>query len=122
PPVRHRRLGHRTTRVKAARIRLDARLVELGLAPSRARARALIMAGLVRVGGVPGTKPGTAVAADALVELIEPDHPYVGRGGVKLSAALDAFRIDAAGRRALDIGASTGGFTDVLLGRGAASV
>ena len=68
------------------------------------------------------SKAGTPVAADAIVELVVPDHPYVGRGGVKLAHALDAFAIDPAGRRALDVGASTGGFTDVLLRRGAASV
>jgi 23S rRNA (cytidine1920-2'-O)/16S rRNA (cytidine1409-2'-O)-methyltransferase len=102
--------------------RLDVLLVERGLAPSRERARALILAGQVRVGGVVAAKAGTAVVGDADVVLAAPDHPYVGRGGVKLAGALDTFRIDPAGRRALDIGASTGGFTDVLLQRGAASV
>jgi 23S rRNA (cytidine1920-2'-O)/16S rRNA (cytidine1409-2'-O)-methyltransferase len=104
------------------RIRLDLLLVDRGVAPSRERARALILAGKVRVDGRVVTKAGTAVPADADVALIEPDHPYVGRGGVKLAHALDVFAIDPAGRVALDIGASTGGFTDVLLRRGARRV
>jgi 23S rRNA (cytidine1920-2'-O)/16S rRNA (cytidine1409-2'-O)-methyltransferase len=104
------------------RQRLDALVVERGLAPSRERARALILAGQVRVNGAAASKAGAAVPADASVELVEPDHPYVGRGGVKLAHALDAFGIDPAGTTALDIGASTGGFTDVLLRRGAARV
>ncbi len=104
------------------RIRLDQRLVDLGLAPTRERARALVLAGQVSVDGRPVTKAGAPVAPDADVALIAPDHPYVGRGGVKLAHALDAFGIPATGREALDIGASTGGFTDVLLKRGAARV
>jgi TlyA family rRNA methyltransferase/putative hemolysin len=76
----------------------------------------------VKVDGAVGSKAGTAIAPDAQVELAIPDHPYVGRGGVKLAHALDVFVVEVAGRRALDIGASTGGFTDVLLRRGAASV
>ena len=102
--------------------RLDALLVTRGLAASRERARALILAGQVRVDGAPVSKAGHAVALDANVTLAEPDHPYVGRGGVKLAHALDAFEIAVAGRIALDVGASTGGFTDVLLRRGAAKV
>jgi 23S rRNA (cytidine1920-2'-O)/16S rRNA (cytidine1409-2'-O)-methyltransferase len=102
--------------------RLDQLVVERGLAPSRERARALILAGQVSVAGQPVTKAGTAVADDADVALVAPDHPYVGRGGVKLAHALDAFGIDAAGKEALDIGASTGGFTDVLLQRGSTRV
>jgi len=102
--------------------RLDAALVERGLVPSRERGRALILAGQVKVDGHVVSKAGTPVAAGALVELVMPDHPYVSRGGVKLAHALDVFRIDPAGRRALDIGASTGGFTDVLLARGATAV
>ena len=93
-----------------------------GLAASRERARALILAGQVRVDGAPVSKAGHPVALDANVTLAEPDHPYVGRGGVKLAHALDAFEIAVAGRIALDVGASTGGFTDVLLRRGAAKV
>ena len=104
------------------RQRLDAELVARGLAPSRERARALILAGQVTVDGQVVSKAGAPVAADACVALPTPDHPYVGRGGVKLAGALDVFRIDPRGRRALDVGASTGGFTDVLLQRGAESV
>jgi 23S rRNA (cytidine1920-2'-O)/16S rRNA (cytidine1409-2'-O)-methyltransferase len=104
------------------RIRLDQLVVDRGLAPSRERARALVLAGQVSVDGQPVTKAGTPVADDADVALIAPDHPYVGRGGVKLAHALDAFGVAVEGRDALDIGASTGGFTDVLLTRGAARV
>jgi 23S rRNA (cytidine1920-2'-O)/16S rRNA (cytidine1409-2'-O)-methyltransferase len=103
-------------------IRLDALVVERGLAASRERARALILAGDVRVGGRPITKAGTAVARDAEVTVVVPDHPYVGRGGLKLAHALDTFAVPVEGRVALDVGASTGGFTDVLLQRGAARV
>ena len=106
----------------ARKQRLDIVLVERGLAPSRERARALILAGLVTVDGIVVSKAGAPVNGDAHVALTAPDHPYVGRGGVKLAHALDAFRIDPRGRHALDVGASTGGFTDVLLQRGAASV
>ncbi|HET7216569.1 MAG TPA: TlyA family RNA methyltransferase [Vicinamibacterales bacterium] len=103
-------------------IRLDALLVERGLAASRERARALILAGVVRVGDQTVAKAGTPVRRDAHVTLVAPDHPYVSRGGLKLAHALDVFGIDPAGRLALDVGASTGGFTDVLLRRGAARV
>jgi len=102
--------------------RLDVALVERGLVASRERAQALILAGQVKVDGRVVSKAGAPVASDANVELVAPDHPYVGRGGVKLAHALDAFHIDPSGRDALDIGASTGGFTDVLLQRGARSV
>jgi len=102
--------------------RLDLELVERGLAPSRARAQALIMAGKVSVDGTVVTKAGTAVSPDAAVTLSEPDHPWASRGGLKLTAALDAFGIDPAGLDCLDVGASTGGFTDVLLSRGARRV
>ena len=102
--------------------RLDQLVVEKGLAPSRERARALILAGQVLVAGTPMTKAGTAVADDAVVQLLAPDHPYVGRGGIKLAHGLDTFSITVSGRECLDIGASTGGFTDVLLQRGAARV
>jgi 23S rRNA (cytidine1920-2'-O)/16S rRNA (cytidine1409-2'-O)-methyltransferase len=102
--------------------RLDLLLVERGLAASRERARALILAGDVRVDGQVHTKAGTPVTADATLSLATPDHPYVSRGGLKLAHALDFFAIDPTGRTALDIGASTGGFTDVLLQRGAARV
>src|SRR5207244_4319848 len=102
------------------KIRLDIALVDRALVPSRERARALILAGHVKVDGQIVSKAGTAVLSEAIIELAVPDHPYVGRGGVKLAHALDAFGVSVAGRRALDIGASTGGFTDVLLQRGAA--
>ncbi len=104
------------------RIRLDQLVTELGLAPSRERARALVLAGQVLVDGQPVTKAGAATPADATVTLATPDHPYVGRGGVKLAHALDTFQVPVHGRQALDIGASTGGFTDVILQRGAAHV
>src|SRR5439155_4921644 len=102
--------------------RLDVALLDRGLVPSRERARALILAGQVTVDGQIVSKAGTPIAADSRVELAAADHPYVGRGGVKLAGALDAFGLDPTGRRAPDIGASTRGFTDALLQRGAASV
>ncbi len=102
--------------------RLDVVLVARALAPSRERARALILAGQVTVDGQMVSKAGAPVSEEALVELKTPDHPYVGRGGIKLAHALDAFGVVATGREALDIGASTGGFTDVLLQRGARRV
>jgi 23S rRNA (cytidine1920-2'-O)/16S rRNA (cytidine1409-2'-O)-methyltransferase len=108
--------------VKQPKTRLDVVLVDRGLAASRERARALILAARVRVDGVVVSKAGHPTAADAEISLVEPDHPYVSRGGVKLAHALDLFGIDPAGRSALDVGASTGGFTDVLLRRGAAHV
>ncbi|HXE79552.1 MAG TPA: TlyA family RNA methyltransferase [Vicinamibacterales bacterium] len=103
-------------------MRLDTLIVERGLAPSRERARALILAGQVEAGGTTVVKAGAAVPEDIEVRLIAPDHPYVGRGGLKLVHALDGFGIPVEGREALDIGASTGGFTDVLLRRGARRV
>jgi 23S rRNA (cytidine1920-2'-O)/16S rRNA (cytidine1409-2'-O)-methyltransferase len=106
----------------AKKTRLDTLLVERGLVASRERARALILAGSVCVDGQPAAKAGAGVAVDADITLAVPDHPYVGRGGLKLAFALDAFAIDVTGRSGLDIGASTGGFTDVLLQRGAARV
>jgi 23S rRNA (cytidine1920-2'-O)/16S rRNA (cytidine1409-2'-O)-methyltransferase len=108
--------------VRTSKVRLDVALVERGLAPSRDRARALILAGTVTVAGQVVSKAGAPVAEDAPVAVIAPDHPYVGRGGIKLAHAFEAFGIDPAARRALDIGASTGGFTDVLLQRGVADV
>jgi 23S rRNA (cytidine1920-2'-O)/16S rRNA (cytidine1409-2'-O)-methyltransferase len=99
-------------------MRLDILLVERGLAPTRERARALILAGHVRVNEQVVTKAGTATGPDVRIHVAVPDHPYVGRGGVKLAHALHAFAIPVVGRRALDIGASTGGFTDVLLQQG----
>jgi 23S rRNA (cytidine1920-2'-O)/16S rRNA (cytidine1409-2'-O)-methyltransferase len=103
------------------RKRADIVLVERGFFSSRARAQAAIAAGLVSVRGVALTKPSEALADDAPIEAEAP-HPYVSRGGVKLAAALDAFALDPAGLVCLDVGASTGGFTDVLIARGAAKV
>ena len=104
------------------RHRLDVLLTERGLVPSRARAQALVLAGKVLVDGAPVTKAGTSVAEGAVIELVAPDHPYVSRGALKLRAALDAFAISPEGLDCLDVGASTGGFTDLLLERGARRV
>jgi 23S rRNA (cytidine1920-2'-O)/16S rRNA (cytidine1409-2'-O)-methyltransferase len=106
----------------AAKRRADQLLVEQGLAESRAKAQALILAGLVSIAGRRVDKPGTPLAEDAELTLAGRDHPWVSRGGVKLAFALDRFAIDPAGVIALDIGASTGGFTDVLLANSAARV
>jgi 23S rRNA (cytidine1920-2'-O)/16S rRNA (cytidine1409-2'-O)-methyltransferase len=110
---------------KRPRVRLDQLLVERGLVETRTRAQALLLAGKVRVGKGDSArrdrKPGDLIDPATPVDLIEPD-PYVSRGGHKLAAALEAFEIDPAGRVALDVGASTGGFTDVLLQRGATRV
>ncbi len=105
-----------------AKIRIDALLVSRKLVDTRARAHAVILAGNVFVSGARVDKAGALVAADALVEVRGADHPYVSRGGVKLAGALDAFGLDVRGLRCLDLGASTGGFTDCLLQRGAACV
>lgn len=97
-------------------------LVERGLAESRARAQALVMAGLVFVGERRIEKSGQQVPEDAEIDLRGRDHPWVGRGGVKLAGALDAFGLDPAGAVVMDIGSSTGGFTQVMLARGAQHV
>lgn len=106
-------------------VRLDELVVERGLAESRSRAQTLVLAGRVLVGAGDAAradrKPGDLVRPDATLHVLEPE-PYVSRGGHKLAAALDAFGIDPAGAVCLDVGASTGGFTDVLLQRGAARV
>jgi 23S rRNA (cytidine1920-2'-O)/16S rRNA (cytidine1409-2'-O)-methyltransferase len=102
--------------------RLDLLLVERGLAASRERARALILAGRVLVSEQKIDKPGSTVAADAALRLLGDDLPYVSRGGLKLAAALDHWRVAVTGRACLDVGASTGGFTDCLLQHGAAQV
>lgn len=107
--------------MKAKKIRLDHLLVERGLAESGSRAQALILAGRVRLPGMTSPKPGTPVAPDQAVELLEPMR-YVSRGGEKLEGALKEFAVDPAGRDCLDVGASTGGFTDCLLQRGARRV
>jgi 23S rRNA (cytidine1920-2'-O)/16S rRNA (cytidine1409-2'-O)-methyltransferase len=106
----------------AARERLDRRLVALGLAPTRARAQALIAAGAVAVAGAVETRAARAVPPDADIALVADPMPWVGRGALKLLHALDAFGLDPAGTTALDLGASTGGFTEALLARGAARV
>lgn len=103
------------------KVRLDKLLVDKGLAETRSKAAALILSGSVLVSGSPITKAGTAVEDDAPVSLKEQPR-FVSRAGAKLEAALDAFGIDAAGKTVIDIGASTGGFVDVMLQRGAAKV
>lgn len=107
---------------KVQRVRLDTLLVQRGLVESREKARALILAGQVDIAGRGADKAGTMVAFDADVRVIGPDHPWVSRGGIKLAFALDAFQIDATAATVIDIGASTGGFTDVWLQRGARHV
>jgi len=104
------------------KIRVDLLLVERGLVPSRERARALILAGRVMVSEQKIEKPGSTVPEDAALRLLGEDLPYVSRGGLKLAAALDHWKVDLAGRACLDVGASTGGFTDCLLQHGAARV
>ena len=106
----------------AKKQRLDVVITERGLVPSRARAQALILAGKVRLNGEVESKAGTQVDPEAMIEIIEPDHPWVSRGALKLVAALDEFDISPEGIDCLDVGASTGGFTDVLLARGARRV
>jgi len=101
--------------------RLDVWLTEHGLAESREKAQALVMAGRVKVDGAPASKPGTRVKETSAV-VVDPGPAHVGRGALKLAGALDAFAVDPAGRVAVDVGASTGGFTQVLLDRGAARV
>lgn len=103
------------------RVRADLLLVARGLTESRAKARAAIEAGGVRADGIVLAKASDLVREDAAIAY-EPPHPWVSRGGVKLAHALEAFAVDPAGRICLDVGASTGGFTDVLLSRGAARV
>ncbi|HYD23152.1 MAG TPA: TlyA family RNA methyltransferase [Croceibacterium sp.] len=106
----------------SAKRRIDQLLVERGLAGSRARAQALVMAGLVYVGEARVDKPGHAVRDDAPIEVRGRDHPWVGRGGIKLAYAIAHFGLDPKGAVAMDIGSSTGGFTEVLLAHGAAHV
>jgi len=116
---------HTTTDVamsKQPKVRVDQALVERGLAESRSKAQALILAGLVYAGTARIAKAGDTVPADQTLSVKGQDHPWVSRGGLKLVKGLDEFAIDPAGLVALDVGASTGGFTDVLLSRGAARV
>jgi 23S rRNA (cytidine1920-2'-O)/16S rRNA (cytidine1409-2'-O)-methyltransferase len=107
---------------KPQKRRVDQLLVERGLAESRARAQALVMAGLVFAGESKIDKPGHQLPEDAALEVRGRDHPWVSRGGIKLAHALEHFGLDPAGATAMDIGSSTGGFTDVLLSKGAAHV
>jgi 23S rRNA (cytidine1920-2'-O)/16S rRNA (cytidine1409-2'-O)-methyltransferase len=111
-----------SARKASAKTRLDVALVERGLVDTRARAQALVLAGVVYSGERRLDKPGLAVSIDRPLEVRGQDHPWVSRGGVKLAHALDQFDIDSAGGIWLDVGASTGGFTDVLLAHGAAKV
>lgn len=104
------------------KMRLDLLLVSRGLSPTREKAQAMILSGRVEVDGRRVEKSGTPVDSDATLQVLGPAHPYVSRGGVKLAAALDAFGIDPRGLVCLDVGASTGGFTDCLLQRGALRV
>jgi 23S rRNA (cytidine1920-2'-O)/16S rRNA (cytidine1409-2'-O)-methyltransferase len=104
------------------KMRLDQLLVERGLAESRTRAQAIIMAGHVSLGGKRIDKAGQQIAGDAEIEVAGRDHPWVSRGGIKLAHALESFAIDVRGCVAMDVGSSTGGFTDVLLNGGAARV
>src|SRR5579884_3403037 len=104
------------------KLRLDKLLVERGLVPSRERAQALILAGKVLVDKQKIEKAGTAVDADVPIRLLGEDLRYVSRGGLKLEKALEHWKVDVTGRVCLDVGASTGGFTDCLLQRGAARV
>ncbi len=106
----------------ATRRRLDLEMARRGLAASREGAQRLIMAGRVRVDSRPALKADQSVDERSAILLVGGDPEYASRGGLKLAAALDHFRLEPAGRRALDVGASTGGFTDVLLRRGAAHV
>ncbi len=107
---------------KPARLRIDHLLVERDPLLTRTRAQSLVMAGAVYAGSRRIEKPGELIAADSAIEVRKPDHPWVSRGGVKLDHALRHFAIDVAGWIALDLGASTGGFVDVLIARGAAHV
>src|SRR5689334_11475313 len=104
-----------------SKVRLDVLLVERGLAESRAKAQALIMAGQVRVAGQTAIKPATAVSSDSVLT-VDSGPRFVSRGGEKLDAALEAFALDVTGLTCADVGSSTGGFTDCLLQRGAAKV
>jgi 23S rRNA (cytidine1920-2'-O)/16S rRNA (cytidine1409-2'-O)-methyltransferase len=98
--------------------RLDQLLVERGLVSSRERAKAIILSGNVLVNDEPQSKAGQLFKDDVSIRLREPDHPYVSRGALKLKAALESFKIDVGNRVAMDIGASTGGFTQILLENG----
>jgi 23S rRNA (cytidine1920-2'-O)/16S rRNA (cytidine1409-2'-O)-methyltransferase len=109
-------------KTKPNKTRLDVLILERGLAPSRERAQALLLAGQVRVNGVPATKAGTQVAADAKIEIVGETLRYASRGGLKLEGALSDFGVTPHEKICLDIGSSTGGFTDCLLQNGATNV
>lgn len=109
-------------RENSNKTRIDLLLVERGLAQSRERAQALVLSGNVLVNDTPITKPGITVSSDVSIRIRGEDHPYVSRGGVKLAKALEVFGLDVSGFIALDVGASTGGFTDALLRGGAQKV
>lgn len=115
-------LGILNLKMGSKKIRLDQALLKKGLAVSRERAKALIMAGKVFVNGHRSDKPGTPVSPDDDIEVRGEDMPYVSRGGLKLEAALTAFQVDVTDRTCMDVGASTGGFTDCLLQNGARRV
>lgn len=107
---------------KPVKLRIDQLLVDRGMAESRAKAQAYIMAGLVMVGGQKIEKPGQKILSDRDIDLKGKDHPWVSRGGLKLDHGLNHFEFDVTGMTAIDVGSSTGGFTDVLLSRGAERV
>jgi 23S rRNA (cytidine1920-2'-O)/16S rRNA (cytidine1409-2'-O)-methyltransferase len=107
---------------KPGKLRLDLLLVERGLAESRERAQAMLIAGQVRVGGAPAAKAGSQVVRDARIEIVGPTLRYASRGGLKLEGALEDFGVNPQDRICLDVGSSTGGFTDCLLQRGASKV
>jgi 23S rRNA (cytidine1920-2'-O)/16S rRNA (cytidine1409-2'-O)-methyltransferase len=107
---------------KLGKERLDVLLVERGLAPSRERAKALLLAGQIRVNGAPSDKPGTQIPKDAVIEVVGEMPRYASRAGLKLEGALGEFGVSAEGKICLDVGSSTGGFTDCLLQHGAAKV
>lgn len=113
---------HQPRPAKAPKRRVDQLLVDRGLAESRARAQALVMAGLVFAGETKVDKPGQQLPEDAQLDVRGRDHPWVSRGGIKLAHAIEHFGLDPAGATAMDIGSSTGGFTDVLLQNGAEHV
>lgn len=115
-------LPPRSNAPKRAKLRVDQLLVDRGLAESRTRGQALVLAGLVFSGETKIAKPGQQIASDAALDVRGRDHPWVSRGGIKLAHAIVHFGLDPAGATAMDIGSSTGGFTDVLLSNGATRV
>ncbi|MGH9735566.1 MAG: TlyA family RNA methyltransferase [Candidatus Acidiferrales bacterium] len=120
--VRRLQAPHISKKIQSDKVRLDVLLVERGLAPSREKAQALLLAGQVRVDGQPATKPGTQLFRKAAIDIVGNTLRYVGRGGLKLEGALEDFQLPPQGRVCLDVGSSTGGFTDCLLQNDAARV